>query len=682
MTEIFQPVLDAIAAHPEWSGVIIFLIGVFETIVVIGYLLPGSWLMLGYGFLVGTGALRFDVAMLAMTTGGIIGDAIGYWIGRRYGRRIFTLRWFQKHQALVTRSERFFARHGGKAVFLARALGPVRPLVPFFAGLARMNQLKFTIFNIASAILGSLVYLLPGMAVGLGMQFTGAMTWRFVVFILLIAGVIWLCYAGARRALRFFTVTGPTLALRLHEWARDPLRQRSALERGGASLLLPFVDPRHRPSVAMGLLGATSLGAFAGMSVLLADVIDGDPITHVNRAVHTFFEGVRTEWADTLMAAVMGLGDAPVLLPLVGAVLVILLVRRDWAVTGYWVISAAFAYATAVMLEGLAPGAIEAQSSLYSAYPSAHAAIWVILIGYLAILCLPALPAAGWRLVMLFAASVFVGLISFAQLYFGRLVISSLGEGLLLGLGWLLVLTVVTWRHIPWPTLRWGRVLGLSALAVLVTAGSISFALRWGDWVGREPAAGFVRLVTTESWRDGDWRSLPAYRSDFVGHLDEPLNVQAGMPLDRLREAALAAGWRVPPEWGAMQVLALLTAAETGAVRPVLPRFWDGKGEALVLVKPNGPDGRLILRVWESGFWLAPQGTPLYIGTVEEEVIRAAIVFGSLHLPPRAGRFDEAAGILAREVGGAMASRAENPAGVDSATAWRGAVALLAPSSE
>src|SRR3989304_4803127 len=115
MTEIFQPVLDAIAAHPEWSGVIIFLIGVFETIVVIGYLLPGSWLMLGYGFLVGTGALRFDVAMLAMPTGGIIGDAIGYWIGRRYGRRIFTLRWFQKHQALVTRSERFFARHGGKA---------------------------------------------------------------------------------------------------------------------------------------------------------------------------------------------------------------------------------------------------------------------------------------------------------------------------------------------------------------------------------------------------------------------------------------------------------------------------------------------------------------------------------------------------------------------------------------
>lgn len=684
MNEFFQPVLDTIAANPEWAGVIIFMVGLIETIVIIGYLLPGTWLMLGYGFLVGTGAIGFDVAMIGMTAGGIAGDAIGYWIGRRYGRRIFKLRWFDKHQALVARSENFFAKHGGKAVFLARMLGPVRPLVPFFAGLARMNQIKFTVFNIASAIVGSFVYLLPGMALGLGLQFTGAMTWRLVIFVLLLTFVVWLCYEAARRAARWLTASGPIFAVRLHDWARDPARRQSRLERGVAWLLIPFVDPRHRATVAMALLGVIALGAFDGMTILLGDVIGGEPITHVNVAVGNFLSDLHTRWADHLMAAVMGLGDGPVLLPLVGAVLLVLLLRRDWVVTGYWALTAAFAYATALVLERVVPlPSAAAVASGSSAFPSAHAAIWVIVIGYLAILCLPTVSAARWRLAILFAASVFVALISIAQLYFGRLVISSLAGGLLLGLGWLLVLTVVTRRHIPRPSPNWGRVLGLSAFAVIAVAGSVSFALQTDDPTRRYAPPEVQRLISGNEWRESDWQELPSFRSDFLGNESEPLNAQIGGSLDSLRDAALAAGWRDPPDWGVVQVVTLLTAAGSAdaAARPVLPRLWNGKVEAIILIKPQG-ERRLVLRLWESGFRLAPDGVPLYLGTAEQEAERPAIVFGSIHLPPRAAGFDQAAAELAEDTRGTLLYRHKGDgAGGDAAARSRGAVAIIAPTA-
>lgn len=681
MNDLFQPVLDAVAANPGWAGVIIFLVGLVETIVIVGYLLPGTWLMLGYGFLVGTGAIRFDVAMIAMTAGGIAGDAVGYWIGRRYGRQIFQLRWFRRHQALVARSENFFARHGGKAVFLARMLGPVRPLIPFFAGLARMNQLKFTLFNIASAIVGSFVYLLPGMAVGLGLQFTGAMTWRLVVFILLLTLIVWLCYAGARRAARWLTTSGPLLAVRLHDWARDRERQAHALERWAAWLVLPFVDPRHRASVAMALLGVFALGAFTGMTILLGSVIEGEPISQANVAVQNFLFDLRTRWADHAMAAVMGLGDAPVLLPLVGAVLAVLLLRRDWIVTGYWALTAAFAYGTAFVLEWLVPSPPAPDLGLdYPVFPSAHAAIWVIVIGYLAILCLPTVAAARSRLAILFAASVFVAFVSLAQLYFGRLVISSLAGGLLLGLGWLLVLTVVTLRHIPRPSPRWGRVLGLSALAVIVAAGATSFVLRSEDQLRRYIRPEVQRLVSRTAWATEGWRALPAFRSDFVGKPDEPLNVQIGTPLDPFRAAAQGVGWRDPPAWGMVQIAAFLTAAENdGEERPVLPRFWNGRAEAAVLVKPE-PGGRLILRLWDGGYRLLPEGGPLYVGTVEQELEPPTIVFGSIHLPPRVAHFDEAAAILAHDVQGALRRRsAKDDALGGTVSGWHGAVVLVAP---
>src|SRR5919107_2178125 len=87
-----------------------------------GVPLPGETILIAAGAVAHQGHLYLGDAIIFGILGAVLGDQIGYWVGRKGGRP-FVLRWGR--YILVTperlaRAERFFARHGGKAVFLAR----------------------------------------------------------------------------------------------------------------------------------------------------------------------------------------------------------------------------------------------------------------------------------------------------------------------------------------------------------------------------------------------------------------------------------------------------------------------------------------------------------------------------------------------------------------------------------
>jgi hypothetical protein len=100
----------------------------------------------------------------------------------------------------------------------------------------------------------------------------------------------------------------------------------------------------------------------------------------------------------------------------------------------------------------------------------------------------------------------------------------------------------------------------------------------------------------------------------------------------------------------------------------------------LVLVKPDAR-GRLVLRLWDNGQRVAPSGEFLLIGTVERELERPPLVFGTVRLPPRAGSFTEAARLLALDAGDAeLLKRVETelPDGAKAGPApWDGTTAII-----
>jgi membrane protein DedA with SNARE-associated domain len=119
-----------------------------------GLWLPGETALIAAGVYASKGHLSITAIIVVATVAAIIGDNIGYWLGREVGRprlhRYATLRRFADR--VLPPAERFFARHGGKAVFLARFFGGVRVTGAWMAGITRMSWWRFLFWNALGGI--------------------------------------------------------------------------------------------------------------------------------------------------------------------------------------------------------------------------------------------------------------------------------------------------------------------------------------------------------------------------------------------------------------------------------------------------------------------------------------------------------------------------------------------------
>jgi undecaprenyl-diphosphatase len=126
--------------------------------------------------------------------------------------------------------------------------------------------------------------------------------------------------------------------------------------------------------------------------------------------------------------------------------------------------------------------------------------------------------------------------------------------------------------------------------------------------------------LSVDAWSTTGWQSLPVYRIDLTGEMQEPLTVQWAGGLPALRDKLTAAGWKVPAPWKAVDALRWLTTTGAPADLPVVPQFAGGRLPGLTLVRPSGPDSRLVLRLWATDIAVSNGETgPLWIGSVVEE---------------------------------------------------------------
>ncbi len=188
------------------------LVAFFESLPAIGLLVPGSTLILFAGFLAlhGKGAIAAVIVYSAI--GAILGDLCSYWLGARSGAALLQSPLLRRRLELVRRAELFFSAHGGKSVFFARFVGPVRGFVPFIAGCTQMRPGLLTGYVLISGILWGLAY--PGLGYVAGASWQRVQLWsgRFSLLIGLLLAVTVLA-AWGRRKLRQRRAAGGTKAL-------------------------------------------------------------------------------------------------------------------------------------------------------------------------------------------------------------------------------------------------------------------------------------------------------------------------------------------------------------------------------------------------------------------------------------------------------------------------------------
>ncbi len=127
-----------------------------ETGLLIGFFLPGDTLLITSGLLIQQDKVGLELWILIplLIAAAILGDAVGYQIGKHTGPRLFKRedsRLFHKDH--LERAQRFYDKHGGKTIVLARFLAFVRTFAPTVAGAAAMPYRKFVTYNVTGAVL-------------------------------------------------------------------------------------------------------------------------------------------------------------------------------------------------------------------------------------------------------------------------------------------------------------------------------------------------------------------------------------------------------------------------------------------------------------------------------------------------------------------------------------------------
>jgi membrane protein DedA with SNARE-associated domain len=119
-----------------------------------GLWLPGETALIAAGVYAAKGKLSITAVIVVAAVAAIIGDNIGYWLGRELGRKlIHRYTWLKRiADRILPPAERFFQRHGGKAVFFARFFGGVRVTGAWMAGITRMSWWRFLFWNALGGI--------------------------------------------------------------------------------------------------------------------------------------------------------------------------------------------------------------------------------------------------------------------------------------------------------------------------------------------------------------------------------------------------------------------------------------------------------------------------------------------------------------------------------------------------
>lgn len=153
-----------------------------ESGLLFGIIFPGDTLLFAAGFIAAQGQLDIVHLVSVIIIASILGGQAGYYIGKKAGPKLFTKKdgiFFRREY--IQKSEKFYEKHGGKTIALARFIPVVRTFAPVVAGIGKMDQRKFVVFNIIGSALWGASITLAGYY--LGSQFPGLADKIELVFI-------------------------------------------------------------------------------------------------------------------------------------------------------------------------------------------------------------------------------------------------------------------------------------------------------------------------------------------------------------------------------------------------------------------------------------------------------------------------------------------------------------------
>lgn len=154
-----------VAEYGIWIYGILFVIIFCETGLVVTPFLPGDSLLFVAGALCSlpTNHISVHLLVVVLMVAAVSGDAVNYLIGRFFGHKLFSnpdSKIFK--QSYLEQTHKFYEKHGGKTIILARFVPIVRTFAPFVAGMGQMEYKRFSLYNVTGGLLWVLIFTYAG----------------------------------------------------------------------------------------------------------------------------------------------------------------------------------------------------------------------------------------------------------------------------------------------------------------------------------------------------------------------------------------------------------------------------------------------------------------------------------------------------------------------------------------
>lgn len=615
---------------------LLFLVALLESLAFVGIVIPGSTIVVFMGALAARGYLDLADLIWFAAVGAILGDGISYLLGKR-GKVLFAENNRLFKRSYLERGEEFFSRHGGKSIFLGRFFGPLRAVIPFVAGISRMNPRQFYIWNILSAITWAFLHLTAGYLLGNAWNMIEVWSGRVGLFLASVFVFLVCTYLLERFIL--------TKGKQILGWCLDSMKSlaqkiaamppvRSFMLRHPVFVEKLFIrlDARQFTGLPLTLMGIAFLYILLMFFGVVEDIVNHESIVSFDTHLANLLYAYRSESLVKVFLWITLLGKSQVVLIVALAVTVLFWIW-DWKryILPFWVsLSGSYlvTFLGKIVIHRQRPPEIGVYNEAFYSFPSGHAAAATAVYGFIAYSVIRHVWTWRNRLNLSFLAIVLIFAIGFSRLYLGVHFISDILGGYLLGSLWLIIgicFTELLAGREPENRPTFFSPLILRSVTAVLILFLAAFYVHTGMSYqpARQASAGKLHpLIVNDVIQGFESLRLPRYTESITAVAGKPLNVIVLTANDASLTATMVkAGMKVPDPVSIQSMANLASSFLQRRIYPAAPithSFWNGEPNQLGFVKSAGSHTssmRSEARFWNTRF-STPDGRRIYVGLV------------------------------------------------------------------
>lgn len=602
-------VIELVQQNPVIALTLVFLVAMTESLIVVGLIVPGAVLMIVFGALISLGALSFWSVVSLAVIGAVAGDGLSYWLGRKYKHELSQMWPVRRYPGLLTRAESFFEKHGAKSIILSRFIGPLRPVIPAFAGIAGLPPRTFIIVNVASALAWAPLYLLPGIIFGLSLEIAGEFAQKFILFILTAIGILllglWL--------VRFVYRTLKPYVLRslndLLEWSRN----HKIIGKTILSILDSHYRERYGLTVIALLLSLFTYLFYYGQN----NAFYPFNFDSVDRLVFISLQQLQSPTFELVLSWLNYFASGMSLALLCFGFGFLLLARKDFHTLWHWIAAIALPLALSPLLSNSLTSIL---SQKFSFHFGTLAFIIIVSSAGFYLTIISTVLKEHTRVIFYYLFSLFLIFIAIAQLYFAEQVFSQVLFGTFIGITWFILLDIAYQKHRKTDTLQHHYWEHLFFLLILVTLSLVR--------VIEQPALHEKKEVTfiigTNSWMESGWAVLPQQRKDIYNREIESFNLQWAGNKTSIDFYMKQLGF-VPGNNTSKKFAKWFIKPDSADQLPLLPHVHNGDYEDLQYFHFQEENNQVtVIRLWQSQYHVKQESPAisLWFGSVNKMLIK------------------------------------------------------------